>query len=196
MIVPTFFLISYLSIINGYDSEMFQKLQSTMNYNTATLSKMLKELLRRIPKDPKYVQLSEVAYRKQTKQSSDYLFYASASARASAAVDGNFNTYSHTGLDVSPYLEVDLGKEYKIFRIEIFNRKSCCGERLHDLDITTGPSHNQMYLCAQYKGPAGKGEHLVFKCNHSPKYARYVRLTIKGREYLHVAEVKVYALDD
>ncbi|CAC5416550.1 unnamed protein product [Mytilus coruscus] len=161
-----------------------------MNYNTATLSEMLKELLRRIPKDPKYVQLSEVAYGKQTKQSSGYLFYAS------AAVDGNFNTCSHTGLDASPYWGVDLGKEYKIFRTENFNRKSCCGERLHDLDITTGPSHNQMYLYAQYKGPAGKGEHLVFKCNNSPKYARYVRLTIKGREYLHVGEVKVYALDD
>ncbi|CAC5374581.1 unnamed protein product [Mytilus coruscus] len=161
-----------------------------MNYNTAKLSEMLEELLRRIPKNPNDVQLSEVAYGKQTKQSSDYQFYAS------AAVDGNLNTYSHTGLDASPYWEVDLGKEYKIFRIEIFNRKSCCGERLHDLDITTGPSHNQMYLCAQYKGPARKGEHLVFKCNHSPKYARYVRLTIKGREYLHVGEVKVYALDD
>ncbi|XP_071123191.1 fucolectin-6-like [Mytilus edulis] len=194
MIVSSFLLISYLSIINGYDSEMFQKLQSTMNSNTATLSEMLKELLRRIPKEPIVVQprevASEVAYGKRTKQSSDYYFYAS------AAVDGNLDTYSHTGLNTAPYWEVDLGKEYKIERIEIFNRKGCCGERLHDLDITIGSAHNQMYLCTHYKGPGRNGEHLVFKCNDNTKYARYVRLTVKGREYLHVGEVKVYAFND
>ncbi|CAG2255243.1 unnamed protein product [Mytilus edulis] len=65
-------------------------------------------------------------------------------------------------------------------------------ERLHDLDVTVGPTENEMILCAQYVGPSKSGEHLVFECNRED--TRFVKLMINGREILHVAEVKVHHL--
>ncbi|XP_052098845.1 uncharacterized protein LOC127733534 [Mytilus californianus] len=66
------------------------------------------------------------------------------------------------------------------------------GERLHDLDITIGPTLNDMALCIHYKGPGKTNEHLIFRC-HRKLRGRFVKLSIKGREYLQMSEVKVYA---
>ncbi|CAG2192692.1 unnamed protein product [Mytilus edulis] len=141
----------------------------------------------------KEIQLTEVAYGKSCKQSSTaWVEYAS------KAVDGDLNTYMHTNLDYSPYWIVDLGKFYQVKQIEIFNRKQGAidtGRRLHDLDIMVGTSLNNLHICTQYAGPAELGEHIVLVCQYEEK-ARYVKLTIRGTEYLHVAEVKVYALYD
>lgn len=52
-----------------------------------------------------------------------------------------------------------------------------------------------MHLCAYYAGPAQLGDHLVFECQHDEK-ERFVKLMIRGIENLHVAEVKLYALED
>ncbi|CAG2226426.1 ACSS1_2 [Mytilus edulis] len=139
------------------------------------------------------IQLREVAYGKLSSQSSVY-----GSDTPPNAVDGDLNTYMHTEQEQSPYWIVDLGKIYQIKRIEIFNRKQgnvLTGQRLHDLDITVGRSHNIMHLCAYYVGPAQLGDHHVFECQHDEK-ARFLRLMIRGIEILHLAEVKVYALED
>lgn len=58
-----------------------------------------------------------------------------------------------------------------------------------------GPSHNEMHLCAHYNGPAQLGDHLLFTCGLVGN-ARYVKLVLTGTNYLHVAEVKVYAMND
>ncbi|XP_052065378.1 uncharacterized protein LOC127705171 [Mytilus californianus] len=157
-----------------------------------------------IPKSPTYscitvqfsknrhqIRLWEVAYGKSCQQSS-----TAGVEYASKAVDGDLNTYMHTNKDQSPYWIVDLGKPYQIKLIEIFNRNKGSidtGRRLHDLDIIVGTSSNNMHLCTHYAGPAQLGDHLVFGCQYDEK-ARYVKLMIRGREFLHVAEVKVYAL--
>ncbi|CAC5416548.1 unnamed protein product [Mytilus coruscus] len=141
----------------------------------------------------KAIQLREVAYGKLSSQSSAY-----GADNPPNAVDGDLNTYMHTAKEQSPYWIVDLGKIYQIKRIEIFNRKQgnvLTGQRLHDLDMTVGRSHNKMHLCAHYVGPAQLGEHLLFECQHDEK-ARFVKLMIQGIEILHLAEVKVYALED
>ncbi|CAC5374580.1 unnamed protein product [Mytilus coruscus] len=179
------------AILNRHDGILQAILEAEQrgNITTAILnshSDMLLEILTAVRRDQNIAQLREmreIAYGKQTRQSSDHK-----NDYASASVDRNLDTFSHTNFDESPYLEVDLGNEFQIKRIDIFNRKHCCGERLHNLDITIGPSMNHMYLCAHYKGPGRHGEHLIFECVHNTKYARYVRLTIKGREFLHVAE--------
>ncbi|CAG2234590.1 unnamed protein product [Mytilus edulis] len=139
------------------------------------------------------IPLTEVAYGKSCKQSS-----TAGVEYASKAVDGDLNTYGHTNQDHSPYWIVDLGKFYQVKQIEIFNRNRGsidAGRRLHDLDIMAGTSLNNLHLCTHYAGPAELGEHIVLGCQYEEK-ARYVKLTIRGTEYLHVAEVKVYALYD
>ncbi|XP_052066134.1 fucolectin-6-like [Mytilus californianus] len=139
------------------------------------------------------INLKEVAYDKPANQSSVY-----SGCSASRAVDGNVNTYMHTNIEQSPYWIVDLDKTYQIKRIEIFNRNrgsKTTGERLRDLDIIIGPSHNETHICAHYVGPAQLGANLCFKCGHVEN-ARYVKLRLTGTNYLHVAEVKVYAMND
>ncbi|CAG2247766.1 unnamed protein product [Mytilus edulis] len=156
-------------------------------------AKILHEILGKLTADNRTINLREVANGKPAEQSS-----VLAGLSASRAVDGSVNTYMHTLKEQSPYWIVDLGKTYQIKRIEIFNRNEgakSTGERLHDLDIIVGPSHNKMHLCAHYVGPAQLGAHLIFECEPDEN-ARYVKLMIKGTEYLHVAEIKVYAVDD
>ncbi|VDI21509.1 Hypothetical predicted protein [Mytilus galloprovincialis] len=156
--------------------------------NMKELLELLKKLLEEKRNEPK---IKEVAYGKSCWQSS-----TGWDEYASRAVDGNLNTKMHTYKDQSPYWIVDLGKPYKIKRIEIFNRQHggrSSGRRLHDLDIMVGNSSNAMHLCTHYRGPAELRAHLVLECQNDEK-ARYVKLMIRGIEYLHVAEVKVFAL--
>ncbi|VDI83224.1 Hypothetical predicted protein, partial [Mytilus galloprovincialis] len=106
--------------------------------------------------------------------------------------DGRLNTIQHTNKEQFPFWVVDLGKIYDIERIEVFNRPNCCGKRLRDLDILIGPYHNAMKLCAHYAGPSHTGDHLVFQCGGVLR-GRHVKLMMRTTEYLHVAEVKVFA---
>ncbi|XP_063399360.1 uncharacterized protein LOC134683986 [Mytilus trossulus] len=177
------FLVLY-SITTGHDLQCCQKLESMIYRNT----RLLKELLRRHPKE---IPVREVAFGKSCRQSS-----TGWGEYASKAVDGDLNTYMHTGKDQSPYWIVDLGKPYQIKQIEIFNRKHGdinTGLRLRDLDIIVGTSPYNMHLCAHYAGPAQLGDHIVLVCQYD-ETARYVKLMLRRRDFLHVAEVKVYAL--
>lgn len=67
--------------------------------------------------DNSTINLIEVAHQKPAEQSSNY----KDAYPASRAVDGNLNTHVHTNREQSPYWIVDLGKNYQIKRIEIFN---------------------------------------------------------------------------
>ncbi|XP_063402033.1 fucolectin-5-like [Mytilus trossulus] len=107
------------------------------------------------------------------------------------AIDGNPATFSSTSFEYLPYWWVDLGLVYNIKRIEIMNRPDCCGERLRNLDITVGPSINDMALCIHYTGPGLTGEHLVFHCNQNMS-GQYVKVSINGTNHLQLAEVMVF----
>ncbi|XP_052060006.1 fucolectin-5-like [Mytilus californianus] len=136
-----------------------------------------------------------VALRKTSQQSSWYANTRSWGNNQCCATDyandGNPTTFSHTELENLPYWWVDLGHVYDIKRIEIKNRVNY-GDRLRDLDITVGPTLKEMSLFAHYKGPGKDNELLVFRWNHQMS-GRYVKVTMKGRGYLQLAEVKVFA---
>lgn len=70
--------------------------------------------------------LKEVAYGKKSYQSSTYNHGNPYSSHL--AVDGNIHTMIHTYTENSPYWEVDLGRIYRIKRVEIYNRRDCCGK--------------------------------------------------------------------
>ncbi|XP_063400106.1 fucolectin-6-like [Mytilus trossulus] len=144
--------------------------------------------------------LREVAEGKASRQSSQYVHL-----RPGYANDGNLNTFSMTDLygDLSPYWEVDLGRDFKIRQVEIFVRKDCCvdGKFLywstyHQLDITAGSSHNHMTRSNFYTGPAKTGDDLVFECSPIIN-GRYVRIQkINHASNLALLEVKVMAVVD
>ncbi|CAG2234595.1 unnamed protein product [Mytilus edulis] len=184
-ILFVFVFLILLSIVTGLDLKaLLELLEKLLKEKTRCLSFSL------FPHN-KETQIKEVAYGKSCRQSS-----IGWGENASRAVDGDLNTKMHTYKDQSPYWIVDLEKPYKIKRIEIFNRQhgaESSGRRLHDLDIMVGTSPHNMHICTQYKGPAQLKSHLVLECRDDER-ARYVKLVIRGKEYLHVAEVKVYAL--
>ena len=57
-------------------------------------------------------------------------------------VDGNVNNFAHTHNNNNEWFEIDLGKEYEVDRVEVVNRKDCCGFRLKNTTISAGKVPN------------------------------------------------------
>ncbi|XP_063404802.1 fucolectin-like [Mytilus trossulus] len=126
---------------------------------------------------------------KHTEQSSNYL----SSFPASNAIDGHLSTFSHTSPQTNPFWILDLGTVYKVKMIKVFARTDCCGNYIHDMDITVGPTTNNMTLCTHYNGPASTKDQLVLKCK-KPVDGRFVKLSISTKNaVMALAEVKVFA---
>ncbi|VDI07969.1 Hypothetical predicted protein [Mytilus galloprovincialis] len=142
--------------------------------------------------------IKNVALKKKSQQSSWHLKTHSwgnyVCCASEYANDGNPATYSHTNHDNLPFWWVDLGKVYDIKWIEIINRPDLAGQRLRNADITVGSTLKEMSFCAHFKGPAKLGEHLFFQCNRQMS-GRYVKVTIKAKDYLHLSEVMVFATE-
>ncbi|VDI38499.1 Hypothetical predicted protein [Mytilus galloprovincialis] len=178
----------------------YGKLESKVDILTAKYDRSL-HLLKKINEQVKDCRphkrvIRNVALRKRSQQSSwwgktrswgNYICCATEYAN-----DGNASTFAVTNHDNMPYWWVDLGHVYDIKRIEIINRSDHYGHRLHDVDITVGPTLNELSLCVHYKGPGKTGEHLAFYCKQKMR-GRYVKVTIKGKEYLQLSEVMVFA---
>lgn len=135
-----------------------------------------------------------VAYGKTATQSSTY-----PGGDASHAVDGITNgnwggrSVTHTQLEEYPHLLINLGKEHRISRIEIWPRTDCCQERLSDLSITyVNPETFKVlpFSSSRYTHPGGN-EPLVIYGNAS---TGTIRITKNSPGYLSVAEVKVFGV--
>ncbi|MBD0836064.1 galactose-binding domain-containing protein [Aestuariibaculum suncheonense] len=68
------------------------------------------------------------------------------SSEASRAVDGNTNgdinnaSVTHTQSSSQPWWEVDLGANYDVESVMVYNRTDCCGERLRGYYILASPN--------------------------------------------------------
>ena len=69
--------------------------------------------------------LHNVAYNKKVTLSSEYPPHI-----GSNAVNGLFDDLAHTDRERSPWLRIDLGRNYHIHEIEVFARRHChdCGK--------------------------------------------------------------------
>ncbi|HRS72184.1 MAG TPA: lamin tail domain-containing protein [Anaerohalosphaeraceae bacterium] len=84
-----------------------------------------------------------VARGKPATQSSNY----SASYPASNAVDGIYNNFSHTASnDTNSTWQVNLGGDYYISKIILYNRTGCCWPRLRDITVTVRDAQNTQDL--------------------------------------------------
>ncbi|MBI9064894.1 MAG: T9SS type A sorting domain-containing protein [Marinilabiliaceae bacterium] len=84
-----------------------------------------------------YSQGQNIALNKTVKQSSDYNTTYLAGLAVDGNTDGDINNGSvaHTGNEMEPYWEIDLGQIHHIDYIEIHNRTDCCYERIKNLFI-------------------------------------------------------------
>ncbi|XP_061195569.1 fucolectin-like [Saccostrea echinata] len=99
-------------------------------------------------------------------------------------------------LKKNPWIRIDLGREYTVHEVELFNRKDCCAELLHDIDISVGTDLHAMNFCGHFAGPSTRGgERIAVFCPyHTSRSGRYVQIqSVEGwGNYLSVAEVKVW----
>ncbi|XP_071171931.1 fucolectin-like [Mytilus edulis] len=174
-------------------------LQKMMDYVNLTITKqthILQDMLvKNCPGRRMNKCVENVSYKKSTGQSST--LSPSADYNSSHGVDGltpsGYEHMIHTNTEKNPFWWVNLGREYLVERVEVWNREICCAERTRNMDVTVGPTLNDMNLCAHYKGPSQKGEHLVLGCTKRMR-GRYVKLQIQGTVALNLLEVKVFAL--
>ncbi|HEX5733817.1 MAG TPA: galactose oxidase-like domain-containing protein [Blastocatellia bacterium] len=123
----------------------------------------------------------------------------------SRAVDGNTSgvwgngSVTHTDFNSQAWLQIDLGANYWIEQVRVWNRTDCCGERLSnfyvfvsdkllvstDLNQTLSQAGVSSYY---FPGQAGLPTAVL-----TGRKGRYVRVQLAGVNYLSLAEVEVLA---
>jgi hypothetical protein len=112
---------------------------------------------------------------------------------ASRAVDDNTNgnwggnSVTHTALQAQPWWQVDLGAAYALGQVVLYNRTDCCGERLANFDILVSNNGTSWTRAATYSGIAPARSALSLNAS-----GRFVRVQLRGTNYLSLAEVQVF----
>ena len=83
--------------------------------------------------------------------------------------DGASADFCHTEEEPTPWIAIDFGTTVTVQRVEIFNRRHCCGERTRNVDVRISDevptSGNQMFsggtLLGHFAGPATDGQHII-----------------------------------
>lgn len=147
------------------------------------------------------VELSNVALGKAVTQSStDW------GGTVTRAVDGNTSgvwrerSVTHTRLEQSPWLQVDLGNSHYIDKIRLWNRSDCCTQRLANFyvlvsetpfasnDLETILTQDGVKV-VQHQTVAGRQTELDIS-----DVGRYVRVQIVGQGILSLAELEVMGM--
>lgn len=186
-------------------AQQHQQTQQQLQQTQQQLQQALQQLAARGGASP--VQPTNVALKKPTTSSSIYRATEArdqgASGESSKAVDGNTsqvfsqNSMALTNVGPNQFWQVDLGGNFKISNIRIFNRTDCCSERI-------------VGAMVQILGQDGKVVAQTAINQSSPTYdipiaqmasitggvGRFVRIISapKADNYLQLAEVEVYGI--
>ncbi len=117
---------------------------------------------------------------------------------ASRAVDGDTNgkwsngSVTHTNNQLRPWWQVQLGANYKIGTIKIWNRTDCCSNRLSNFDVFVyNSAGNQVYKTTISGTPNPS-----VTINTGGVTGSRVRVKLKGTNPLSLAEVQVFSFED
>lgn len=137
---------------------------------------------------------TNIALGKVATQSSDGFL---PSGLASSAVDGNtdgnfFNgSVTHTTSMNYPWWKVDLGADYQIDEIRIWNRTDCCAERLNNVSVTVFDANNAIQWRQDTFPSAAATNPIIIPLNVTGKLVQLV-INKEEAEYLSLAEVEVF----
>lgn len=109
---------------------------------------------------------------------------------ADGNTDGNFwnGSVTHTNSNAGAWWKVNLGLPRRIGDVKIWNRTDCCASRLSNFDVELS-SDDSTWTNGQYvSGTAGTPTTL----NFSGALKQYVRVKLRGTDYLSLAEVQVF----
>ncbi|XP_072040245.1 IgGFc-binding protein-like [Amphiura filiformis] len=131
---------------------------------------------------------------KPTKQSSTYDNIKSPSGNAvDGNTDGNYYSRScmHTQENDKAWWSVDMGDNYCVGNVEIFNRVDCCEKRLVGAVVRVGDDSGMMTnpVCGTITGESGELGEIILSCNRK---GRYLSIHLPSKGFLHICEVKVY----
>ena len=148
-----------------------------------------KEMIEIIP--PPY--FLNIALNKPARQSSIYL--GSTENDAPGGVNGlkNGKFGFHTDIEKQPWWQVDLQDYFHIKEVKIYNRLNVGSERANTLTVLISVdlvNWEQVYVYNQNQPFGGiNGSPLSIEIN---QIARYIKLQLQDRNYLHLDEVEVY----
>ncbi len=125
-----------------------------------------------------------IALNKLTSTSSLFNEYRS----SQGAVDGDTITLGfHTDFQEDPWLLIDLGSMHPIHEVIVYNRSDCCTDRAVPMIIEVSPDG------IRFTQVARKEEIFTrWDATFQSTQARFVRVKVKKKTFLHLAEVEVY----
>jgi hypothetical protein len=114
---------------------------------------------------------------------------------AQGAVSGRLNGsyHFHTEQDESPWWQVDLGREASLDEVLVFNRIDASSDRAYDFILKVGPTPDALTAVHSQDGiPFGGVDGRPARVPLTGRTARYVRIELPRRTYLHLDGVEVY----
>ncbi len=137
------------------------------------------------------VEIVNLSKGKMARQSTNG-FGSSAKWAVDGNIDGNWgnNSVTHTDAEPGAWWEVDLGSVKTVRTVNVYNRTDCCGDRLNNFNVilSTKPIGSHAIEMAKLVEVA-KQKNIV---GFDDVQARYVRIQLKGINYLSLAEVEVF----
>ncbi|MDQ5986132.1 MAG: hypothetical protein CSYNP_01851 [Syntrophus sp. SKADARSKE-3] len=94
----------------------------------------------------------------------------------------------HTSADNPPWWQVDLQNVYALTELKLYNRIACCGEKMRTVQVHLSRDGEKWERVYQHDGSNFK----ILTVNLKGKKARYVKLQLAERVYLHFQECEVY----
>jgi hypothetical protein len=103
-------------------------------------------------------------------------------------VDGRrTNLGFHTEDKGDKSVTIDLGKSFRIRRVDVFNRADCCQDRVVPLELQVGDDQRRFR-----KVLVRLDQFSLWKAEFPPTDGRYVRLIQTGNAAFHLSEIEVY----
>ena len=112
---------------------------------------------------------------------------------AENAINGNLGDFTHTAADdPNMWWEIDLGDIYELKEIVVYNRASCCGERLNGAVVKAlDADRNEIYVSDPVADAATADVHTFDNAGAGFAAVRYIRLE-GGTDFLSLGEVQAF----
>jgi hypothetical protein len=143
-------------------------------------------------------ELVNAALFQTTTQSSDGYGYTGAQG-----TDGELSTFTHTAdSDLTPWWQVDLGQEFVVVDVDLYNRVGCCPERLYNIVVSLMDDSGATIWQSEVLNPVADDESptdpgSLLQASPGGILARHVRVSkqavggARSSEWLSLGEVEV-----
>jgi hypothetical protein len=95
--------------------------------------------------------------------------------------------FFHTAEEQDPWIEFDLGTSRLLSRVRVDNRQDCCAERAIPLTVEVSANHQTWQTVAREDA-----EFKSFSTSFTPVQARWLRLRVLNRTFLHLERVRIF----